>query len=138
MKSLMQPNGEFLLEQSLEDLHAASTNWLSELEFWEVELAFFQKLLDNHSQKFKTADEKKKMSHFQNLIIYYGGEIIDQLKQQIRRHEKQLAVELALKNKLNEIDYRKNHVEISEEIRSFKAEYMIHKREFFEFIEKIL
>lgn len=138
MKNLKQANHDFLLEESLETLHRESQNWTSELKLWKIELKFFQKLLDNNSQKFDSIEDKKRMSHFQNLIIYYIGEVLDQFKQKIRRHEKYLAEELTNKEHLDESEYRKRHAEIASHVGSFRIEFIMYKREFFDFIEKVM
>lgn len=138
MKKLQQAGQDYLLEESLESLHRESKSWSSELELWRIDLSFFQKLLDHNSQNFTSKDDKKRMSHFQNLITYYAGEVLDRFEQMIRRHEKYLATELINMEKLDESGYRKKHAEIASHVGSFRVEFIKYKREFYDFIEKVV
>ncbi|MEO9966652.1 MAG: hypothetical protein ABJF11_12720 [Reichenbachiella sp.] len=138
MKNLKHAGYDYLLEESLEALHRESQIWSSELKLWEIELAFFQKLLDRNSQNFTSNEEKKKMGHFQNLVSYYTGEVLDRFDQKIKQHEKYLAGELANKEQLDESVYRKKHAEIASHIGAFRIEFIMYKREFFNFIERVM
>jgi hypothetical protein len=70
MNRLSAPNNNFLLEVSMEDLHKDIARWLSEIEFWRVELHFFQKVLEKIAVKKPSVEDKMKIDHFQNIIIY--------------------------------------------------------------------
>lgn len=138
MKNLKPAGQDYLLEEGLEALHRESKNWYSELELWRIDLSFFQKLLDLNAQHFTSKEDKKRMSHFQNLIIYYTGEVLDRFEQMIRRHEKYLASELMNMETLNESEYRKKHAEIASHVGAFRIEFIKYKREFYDFIERVI
>ena len=135
MISVLSSTGKYILEPSLMDMHHGSLEWLSASVLWKQEVAFFQKLLDSYASKGTSADEKKKISHFQNVITYYGGELIDTLRKKIKTHEHKLADMLqALKG--SDKEYYEEHGELMEELSAFMKTFNSFKSEFFAFIEK--
>ena len=135
---LKNPSSEYLIERSLDELHQQSVKWNSDIELWKIELNFFQKLLDKYSVEFDTVDEKKEIDHFQNLITYYSGELLDEFRQLVRRHETTLAKDFAVKGKVDEAAYRATHLDLMKRIYAFDNEFKAYKKEFFTFIEKAL
>lgn len=137
MKGLKSTDTAYLLEEGLEKLHKETQLWVSEIVLWKEELKFFQKLLDNNSQKM-SKDEKVKLDHFQNLIIYYDGELLDQFAKNARKHEKNLATNLEKGIDVDESGYRMTHNELKNEIESFKKQFYEYKHEFFEFMAPVI
>lgn len=139
MKDLKQPSGEYLLEPGLENLHQQSKTWLSEIELWKIELTFFQKLLDRYARNFQDIEDKKKIDQFQNFIIYYSGELLDEAHKQVRQQEEFLAQQLASDNtRPNEQDYRLRHESAQEKVSGIRVQMADRKRSFFEFLEKVI
>jgi hypothetical protein len=126
-----------MLQPSLLDMHRNSIDWLSATMLWKREVTFFQKLLDKYSLLFNTEEDKKKVSHFQSLITYYNGELIDQLRTKLRDHENLLARTL---QEYNESDtrYYQQHKGLMNELESFANSFNTLKHDLFEFIEKAL
>lgn len=140
MEQLTNAGSAYLLEIGIEELHKDSKVWLSRIELWKRELLFFQKLLDSNSTKFVNHEDKKNEDHFQNLIIYYNGELLDEYKQLVRRQVKQLSA-LVSKNGTEPIDestFRNNQINLKKKVDSFDREFRKYKHEFFEFIEKVI
>src|SRR5688500_19950949 len=100
MISVTSVTGDYILQPSLVEKHRKSLAWLSSTLLWKREFNFFQKLLDQYAPKFSAVEDKKKVGHFQNLILYYNGEIIDGLGKKLREHESNLAEMLQTKNEL--------------------------------------
>ena len=140
MEQITNAGSDYLLEIGIEELHKDSKVWMSRIELWKRELRFFQKLLDSHSTKFVAPEDKKAEGHFQNLIIYYNGELLDEYKQSVRRQEKRLATLVALDNpnQVDEAEYRNHHILLKEKVDSFDSEFRKYKHEFFTFIEKVI
>ncbi|KYG82474.1 hypothetical protein [Roseivirga echinicomitans] len=139
MTNLKQSSGKYLLELGLEDLHHESKNWLSEIELWQVELSFFQKLLGNHAKDFKSIDDKKKIEQFQNFILFYSKELLLEVKNEVEGHEKSLASQLQSKTgRVNEATYRTNHHKIEEKIGGIRGQIHFKKTDFFKFIEPVI
>jgi hypothetical protein len=138
MKNLKASDGTYLLEEGLEKLHQESIHWVSEMDLWKLELDFFQKMLDKHSPQFVTLEQKKRLDHFQNLIIYYNGELIDSFIGKAKGHEKLLANEMVKLSELDERNYRNQHSVVRDEISAFRAQFHEYKKEFFEFIKPVI
>ena len=140
MEQLTNAGSDYLLEIGLETLHKDSKVWKSRIEMWKRELGFFQKLLDSYSRKFDSPDDKKEEDHFQNLIIYYNGELLDEYKQAARKQEKRLAQMIAKDSpdQMDEAEYRNQHIDLKKKFDSFDRQFRKYKHEFFDFIEKVL
>ena len=136
MVSVTSITGNYILQPGTIQKHQTSLEWLSALLFWKSELSFFQKLLDLHASKFTSLDDKKKIDHFQNLIIYYRGELVDELRKKLREHESRLARTLKSKDELN-TQYFSEHDTLMDELNSFSIAFAELKKDFFEFIEKV-
>ena len=137
MISVTSGTNEYILQPSLLEKHRITLNWLSSTLLWQREFNFFQKLLDQNAAKLTSVDDKKKIDHFQNLIIYYNGELIPAFRKKLRDHEHRLADMLKTKNELK-TQYFKEHEAIMQELESFNIRFVEYKEELFEFIEKLI
>ena len=137
MISVTSVTNDYILQPSLLEKHRRTLSWLSSTILWEREMNFFQKLLDKNAAKFVDVEDKKKIDHFQNLIIYYNNELILSLRKKLRDHENRLADMLKTKNEL-QTGYFKEHDAIMHELESFNISFTEYKGEFFEFIEKVI
>ena len=138
MEKISNSSADYLLQDSIERFHQENREWLSEIDLWKVELNFFQKLLDISAPKLRNEDERKQTDHFQNLIIYYTGELLDEFAQKVKRHEKYLATSLKQDAKVDDSTFRHKHGELSSHLNSFLSEFRMFKREFFKFVEPAL
>ena len=137
MENLKATTTEFLLRESLMDLHKTSKQWVSEVDLWKLELDFFQKLLDSNAQKVTTYKGKKTIGHLQNLITYYQGELLDEFAKAVRKHEKYL--NRIITGEVNdEESYRVKHDIIDDKISSFRDGFKEYKSELFHFISELM
>jgi len=134
----MEAKGTFLLEKSLRDFHKEATRWLSEVELWKIELNLFQKLLDKHAPDLCTTQQRMEIDHFQNLIVYYNGELLDEFRHEMRLHEKNLASAVKEEDDVSDVTLRDEHASIHQRLDAFDTEFKNYKKELFEFIEKLL
>jgi hypothetical protein len=137
MISITGNTGRYILQPSLISMHQQGVEWLSASSLWKREISFFQKLLDEHSPKATSIELKKEMDHFQNIIIYYGGEVVDVLRKKIRQHESELAQMLQSMNE-SDTKYFKEHESVVNELAIFAKIYNQFRHEFFGFIEKLI
>ena len=137
MENLNGTESENLLQSSLEDLHQVSKYWLDEIEFWKTELVFFQDLLDKFCPNIHTTEDKKQLDHFQNLIIYYNGEVLDEYNRKIRKHTKMLARLMDEPLSFEDLSYRDQHKTYGDEMSSMGKRLQEIKTELFEFIQTI-
>lgn len=137
MISVLGTTNKYILQPSLMEMHHQSLEWLSYSVLWKRELVFFQKLLEQYAARFTELDDKKKIDHFQHIITYYKGEVVDELRKKLKMNEHKLAEMLQT---LNEADteYFKDHKKIMDEAISFAKTFNEFKHDFFEFIEKVM
>ena len=102
-----------------------------------MELGFFQKLLDQYASKFSTTGDKKKIDHFQNIIIYYKCELIDVLSTRLRLHEKKLAEMLESRDE-TKTEYFKEHEGLMNGLEALNTQFIQNKADLFSFIEKVM
>lgn len=137
MISATSVTNNYILQPSLLTKHKKTLEWLSSAILWKREFSFFQKLLDQYTPKFSHTDDKKKIDHFQNLIIYYKGELIDSFSSRLRLHEKKLAEMLESRDE-TKTEYFKEHDELMNSLESLHAQFLQIKEELFEFMEKVM
>lgn len=137
MENLKATTTEFLLRESLMDLHKTSNQWVSEVNLWKLELDFFQKLLDANAHKVTTYKGKKTIGHLQNLITYYQGELLYEFAKAVRKHEKYLN-RVITGEISDEESYRVKHDIIDDKITSFREGFKSYKSELFEFISELM
>ena len=136
MISVLSTTNRYILQPNLLDMHHKSLEWLSATALWKRELGFFQKLLDQAAPRV-AAEHKPQVSHFQNLITYYGGELVDTLRGKLRDHENTLATTLQ-KYSEKDTQYFKEHNGIMEELEAFQNAFVGFKHQFYEFVEKTI
>jgi hypothetical protein len=135
MISVIGATGKYIVQPELIEKHIKTLNGLSSCMLWKSEIRAFQKVLDQSSQRVTATDDKKKVDHFQNLILYYGGEVIDGLRKKLRDHENRLAKMLESENE-SDIQYYKEHDAIMDELDTFSNQFKQFRGELIEFVEK--
>ncbi|MCU0358342.1 MAG: hypothetical protein MUE95_12250 [Cyclobacteriaceae bacterium] len=134
METIATPTEKVTLQPSLIGMHRESLEWLSATALWKRELVFFQNLLDQHAPKVNTVEFKKEIDHYQNLITYYDGELVDVLHKKLRKHESRLAAILQ-EPKESDVEYYTEHNGLMEEASAFQKVFTEFKHGFFTFIE---
>ena len=81
---------------------------------------------------------KKMLGHFQNLIIYYNGELLDQFRQQTRRNTKYLAQCIEGNTEFDHTAYQQKFGRLGDDLQAFTSAYRKYKKEFFEFLEEVM
>jgi hypothetical protein len=137
MISAISTTNRYILQPSLMEMHRQSLDYLSAAVLWKRELQFFQKLLDKYAAKFSTLDDKKKVDHFQSIIIYYKGELVDELSHKLRAHEARLARLLQERNE-SDTQYFKEHEGLMAELISFSKSYDQFHHDLYDFIETVM
>ena len=135
MISATGSTGEYILQPQLFTKHSETIDWLSSSILWTSELNAFQKILDERAPSIKSIEGKKGIDHFQNLITFYNGEVIDTLRKKLRDHETNLAHMLKTKNESNILYYRE-HEGVMNELETFSFHFKQFRTAFFEFIRK--
>jgi DNA primase large subunit len=137
MISVTSVTDRYILQPTLLAKHRKTLEWLSSTVLWKRELAFFQKLLDQFAKNFQSTEDKKKIDHFQNLIVYYNGELADSLASRLRQHEKKLAETLESRDE-SKTEYFMEHDALMNELESFNNRFVQIKGELFSFVESAM
>jgi hypothetical protein len=137
MISVTSTTDRYILQPTLLSKHKKTLEWLSAAVLWKIELAFFQKLLDQYALELPALEDKKQLDHFQNIIIYYKGELIDSLTGRLRLHEKKLADMLATSDE-SKTEYFKEHDGLMSELEALNNQIIQFKDGLFSLIEKAL
>ena len=127
--------GNYILQPATLEKHSKTLEWLSASMLWKSELTTFQKILDQRAPFLRSIDEKKQIDHFQNLIIYYNGEVVGDLRKKLREHEGKLAHMLESKNE-SDVQYFKEHDIIMDQLQTFSNLFKKFRIDFLTFIEK--
>ena len=136
MISVTGITGNYILQPATLEKHAKTVEWLSASMLWKAELRTFQKILDQRAPLLTTTDDKKKIDHFQSLITYYNGEVVDDLRKKLRDHENKLAHMLESKDE-TDLQYFKEHDVIMEQAATFSNAFKEFRTEFLVFTEKV-
>lgn len=137
MISVLSTTNSYILQPSLVEMHRQSLDYLSATALWKRELRFFQKLLDKYAPKFTSSDDKKRVDHFQSLLTYYSGELVDEINRKIRKHESNLAHLLQEKNESDTL-YFHEHKDLMAQAQSFSKSYDEFHHDLYDFIEKVM
>lgn len=137
MISITSITDNYILQPSLLMKHKKTLEWISAAVLWKIELTFFQKLLDQYAAKFSATEDKKKIDHFQNIIIYYKFQLIDTLTTRLRLHEKKLAEMLETKDE-TKTEYFTEHEGLMNELEALNTQFIQNKTDLFSFIEKVM
>lgn len=132
MISAISTTKNYILQPGLIKKHKKTLQWLSSVMLWKSELHYFQKVLEEKALLFKKVADKKRIDHFQNLFIYYGGEVLDELRSKLRAHEHRVASMLKTKNELL-TKYFEEHDSLMDELEGFSKSYLQMKKEFLKF-----
>jgi len=135
MISVLGTTNKYILQPSLIGMHRESLEWLSATALWKREIGFFQKLLDEHAPKRSDEAFKMQVDHFQNLITYYGGELIDVFRKKLRDHESRLA-HMLQELRESDTEYFKEHESLMDELSTFEKAFNGFKHHLYDFIEK--
>lgn len=127
--------GKYILQPSLMDMHHQSLDGISATLLWKRELSFFRKIITDYAPRFTSVDDKKQIDHFENLITYYNGEVVDGLRKKLRDHENRLAHALQEVNE-SDTEYFTEHKSLINEVEAFGKSFSDLKHELFEFIER--
>ncbi|HYG18273.1 MAG TPA: hypothetical protein VD816_05060 [Ohtaekwangia sp.] len=127
----------YILQPGLLEKHRKTLEWMSAVLLWKRELAFFQKLLDQYAPKFTDVEDKKKIDHFQNILIYYNAEVTGELRRKLIDHETRLATMLETMDE-SRTDYYKEHDGVMQDLEAFSRSFITYKEDLFHFIEKAM
>lgn len=137
MISVISVTDNYILQPTTFQNHKITMEWLSAALLWKRELKFFQKLLDQFAPKFTSIEAKQKVDHFQSIITYYDGELVDSFRAKLRQHERHLAQLLEKKDE-SDTRYFKEHDALMNDMSAIDKQLTEYKQEFYSFVESVM
>jgi len=129
---------DYTLDLSLNDLHHQCLTWLSEIDLWSIEIAFFRKLIRRVSPNCENSADIQELEHFDELADYYNNRLFRELKIKITSHNNELSQLLQTEKAQDEAQFRQIQKDLSKILLTFELEFKNFKKEFLNFIEKKL
>lgn len=134
MDLLINPQIPYLLQADLASLHKESQSWLSEIEFWEDELAFFYTLL--HSKLSRQAYPTEEIASLDKRLVSINSDMLGTIKEQALNHERFLALVMQTTSMQEESNYRDVHQELHVKMIDVHAAIKNFKKEVYASIRK--
>jgi hypothetical protein len=129
---------DYILEASLKDLYSQCNFWLSEIALWNIELAFFRKLIRKYGVELDTKQDKDEIENYTELNDYYKNRLLREVKEKVEAQNRELYVLMRDSKSQNENDFRDKQKDLLKIIGTFEIEFKNFKKEFLTFIEKEL
>lgn len=120
-----------------ENLHFEHEIWMSELDFWDIELKSFTNRLSELVIRWTKKEVLKQLEHYQNQFILHGG-VINNLREIIEEHEASIAGHNLTGNKSLDVALVKRHYEFREKMDKQRQIYTELKKDFFQFLSKYM
>ncbi|WP_340065938.1 hypothetical protein [Ascidiimonas aurantiaca] len=118
-----------------EDLHFEHEQWRRELLFWEDELKFFQKRLEELIKRWTGSEVLSEIEQYQNHFFIHSTKI-DELKEGIHGHEMNMAAHERAHEVVLNREHFKQHLEHREKMDTQRDMYNDLKKRFFRFLSK--
>ena len=134
MELLMYPKTDYLLNTSLESLHAESREWLREIDFWKDEMAFFYNLI--HEKSKGKAFPQAEAAAFERELLEVNTNKLDSLRNQVRSHEQALSTLFTATVLQEEEKYRETHRKLLQEMYDCHLVIRNFKKNIFSYIQK--
>jgi len=134
MELLAYPNSKYLLEASIETLHAQSLEWLNQIDFWKDEMTFFYKLM--HTKKAFAGFPTEELASIDSELIRINSDKLDKLRKEVQNHEQLLAAIIKLPTVTDKERYSETHRNLLMEIFAVSELIKDFKRTVFSFSKK--
>jgi hypothetical protein len=134
MELLGNPKTAYLLEASLQTLHAESLEWLHEIDFWQEEMSFFFKIL-RRKELIHTLPPLD-MEAIDREMIRITSMDLDAMKYAVQEHERMLKDVLNVVLAGEETRYRNEHRSLLQKMHSLEQVIRQFKKRVFDFIKR--
>jgi hypothetical protein len=134
MELLSNAKTDYLLEATLESLHAESIIWSNEIAFWRDELTFFVRLLGR--KEFSKPFPSETAAQMERELIRLNADRLDKIKVGLESHERLLSSAIKSGSISDEQVYRQSHRRILLDMLALQGEIRNFKKALFSFVEK--
>lgn len=138
METLEKNKAKILLQRSIEELHRDEVEWISDIEFWDMELNFFQKLLNKSAVFSSDLNDEKILEALAGKLIQFKEESIDTLLHEIYDQQEYFGHLLENKVGYNEASYREQNHLHGMHMDYLRKKFLAFKRELFAFYESFM
>jgi hypothetical protein len=138
METLEKNKSKIMLQRSLEDLHREENEWISEIQFWDMELNFFQKLLNKSNVLSVDNFDMKIMEGLEGKLIQFKKEAIDTLLIDIEDQEDYFGHLLEEKVGYDPSSYREQNHLHAMHMNYLRKKFVAFKKELFAFMEALM
>lgn len=122
----------------LDELHRECLTWQSEIDFWDIELNFFQKLLSTNFSNNRSNDDDFTNEAIQGKLIRFKQEAIDEFKEDLLAHEEYLNDLVINKLEVHDDMYRDNHFIYEKHIFKLERKFKDLKIELFDYVQSLI
>ena len=130
---LTSPKTQYLLQASLEVLHEQSREYLNEIDFMKIELAFFNKLLNKNAGKQFPTEQAAALS---KRITKFMSRSLPGLLKKIMEHEQWLSDIIKTNTLGRQESYREVHRDLTKEMIMCRQTFIRLKKKVFSFAKK--
>lgn len=134
MELLSYPKTDYLLDATLESLHAESVEWLNELAFWGDEMSFFYRLL--HHKRFSKSFPTSEIAEIEKALVKLNVEELDKMKTDVASHERLLSSVYKSATLSDDRGYREAHRKLLRDMHALQEDIRKFKKSVFSFVEK--
>ncbi|HEY8401513.1 MAG TPA: hypothetical protein VIK89_09640 [Cytophagaceae bacterium] len=134
MEKLTSPKTTYLLQAGVEVLHYETREWQRNIEFWQDEMLFLNRVADQFSGKITRGVHNIK--NFREKLFHYRTVVLPQLFRECGEHEKLLAKYIETENTSDKEAYRQKHLELSRNIQSTEEELRRLKKDLYLYLEE--
>jgi hypothetical protein len=138
MNTLSPVTSPYLLEDSIEDLHGETQDWLTGIRAWQQEVVFYQLLLNKIWGRLISADVRQPLKQYQALLSGPMTQILTSHQEDFEEHERYLVDLRRNTGQANDQSYRQVHKKYSLQLKSLAKDIRQLKKELFGFIESAI
>ncbi len=133
----LRPKGDFTWTAEYQQLYILTEHWISDLQFYKVDLRFLHHLIDKY---FIWLVQKETLDEMRNLAsnLFNTVETCDTLLEKTAKHLSHLAELIDDPFKYDSHKFRTEHEELENEIAAFIKKFREIKKETFGVSEKVI
>lgn len=124
-------------KQAVRQFYEDTRKWQSDLDYWQVELTFFKRLLDIYGLKIVDKKDQLTVANLQEKIDYFIHEEITDYKREAAMHEEFLKDLAENKLIIEDTVYEDKHMHNERLMNSFKKEFYKLKNELYACTERL-
>jgi hypothetical protein len=131
---LFEEHPAFLLGTSLDYLHGESVDWINELDFIELEIAFLYRLLRMEIPSHISPSDE--LVNIEKELVSFHADSVQRLKDDLENHENELALILKTKTGIDDHEFRNKHKAFFKRVDAIDRNYKELKKRVFSLVQR--